>query len=178
MPKTPALSKQDLLQKVLDFVGPAQVAAVQGAAVLIVFIRGYYRDTMGKVGANDRGIWDDAAFLVSSDYYAAYQANTDPSVYRKGIATLQPGVYTAVKHRHKGQYPAFQIVRDVLKRDGSGDKLDVGRHGINIHHGGNGTWSEGCLTFPPVTWAFFQRKAYALMDAAGAKDATVVLLEN
>ena len=117
-------------------------------AVVLVGVRGYYRDSMGKPGVNDRGIYDDAIFVVSPEVNAAFNANCDPAVFKAGIATLQTGVYECVKWRHHGKYNALQIVRDVLKRDGQNGE-ETGRHGINIHHGSDcATWSEGCQTLP------------------------------
>lgn len=147
--------------------------------IVIVGIRGYYLNTMGKRGVNDRNLYDDAIFVIASGgRFKAYQANTDPSVFQKGMAVLVPGVYDVVKHRHHGKYPAFQIVKDRLKRDGIAG-IDEGRHGINIHYGGNGTWSEGCQTLPKEIFVGeFQPMVYGLMDSYGKRSIKYLLTEN
>jgi lysozyme len=58
--------------------------------VFLIGIRGYYQDSMGKPGINDRGIYDDAICLLAPNLFLTFNANTDPSVYRPGIATLMP----------------------------------------------------------------------------------------
>jgi hypothetical protein len=103
---TPRLSRDEL---------HARIAATFGTALnrekfplIVVGIRGYYRDTMGAAGKNDRGIYDDALFIDSPNVTAAFNGNTDPSVYRPAIATLDVGLYFA--HRlgmHKGEYRAL-----------------------------------------------------------------------
>jgi hypothetical protein len=55
--------------------------------------RGYYRDTMGEKGKNDRAIYDDAIALFSPSAYVTFNANTDPSQFRAGIASLEEGVW-------------------------------------------------------------------------------------
>ena len=42
---------------------------------------------------NKRGIYDDQIILVTPDSLDIHKANTDPSITRKGVAVLQPGVY-------------------------------------------------------------------------------------
>lgn len=115
--------------------------------VAVVGIRGYRKNTMGKPGVNDRNIYDDCfAYVTSDGAFQTWNGNTDPSIYRKGVATLVPGVYTAVPHWHRGKYPAFQIVLDRVTRDGM-KGVDVGRHGINFHYGMiERTGSLGCQT--------------------------------
>lgn len=146
----------------------AQIKAVieeHGVApkgLILVFYRGYYRDSIGKVGVNDRNEYDDAAFVWCDvpGKMRSYNANTDPSKYRpgfgtgknKGMATLAPGVGAFVRGLHKGlyralrQYGTFKIIRD-----GKPDYIEYDSDsGINGHRGGvYTTSSEGCLTIPP-----------------------------
>lgn len=153
--------------------------------VALVGIRGYYRDTMGEVGQNDRGIYDDAIFLISPNAYATYNANTDPSVNRKGIAVLKAGVHRYRKGKHGlskpgGGYPALRPANAAeelpVTRDGEGDSMGVA---INIHRGGyNTTSSLGCQTIYPSQWESFIALVYSEMDRSGQKTIPYLLVEE
>lgn len=146
--------------------------------VVIVGIRGYYRDSMGISGRNDRGIYDDAIFVLSPNEFQAFQANVDPSNFKKGIANLKAGVYKVVKWIHKGKYAALQIVNDVLIRDGQKNE-DAGRHGINFHYGSDTqTWSEGCQTLPRSSYWAFLNLVYAEMQKYHLDSIEYVLIDN
>ena len=151
--------------------------------VVLAGIRGYYKNSMGTPGVNDRGIYDDAIFVVSAasggaaGEFRGFQANTDPSVYRPGMATLLPGIYDVVKWRHHGKYAALQIVNDRLTRDDR-PGIDTGRHGINFHYGGIGTWSEGCQTMSKPDFLIFQPLVYRLMDRNGLSSVRYLLVEQ
>jgi lysozyme len=159
-----------------------RLAKEKGVAtgVFIVAIRGFFRDSMGKPGQNDLGIYDDALFLVGPDYFKSFNANTDPSVDRKGIACLIPGVYRYKKGRHGishgAGYPALRPATE-------GEKLPVMRDGkggfgvaINIHRGGfTSTSSEGCQTIYPDQWQEFISNVYRLMDENGLDTVRYVL---
>jgi lysozyme len=135
--------------------------------VIVVGVRGYYRDTLGAPGVNDRGIYDDAIFLHSSSVMAAYNGNTDPSTYRrgrgtgaqKGIASLNPGAWYVHRFdQHRGKYLALcQRAGDVIvTRDGDPPYEDRGSFGINIHRGSVSTTSSlGCQTIHPSQWESF-----------------------
>lgn len=136
--------------------------------VYVVAVRGYYRDTLGMVGVNDRGIYDDAIFLLTPKRFLAFNANADPSRGRKGqgtgagkgMARLKPGLWRSHRlGRHKGQYLALIQTGGPVTviRDGTaGDYEDTGYFGINVHKGGiSTTSSEGCLTIPPDQWPEF-----------------------
>lgn len=145
--------------------------------VFLVGIRGYYSKTFGERG-NDRGVYDDAIFIVSMTGLSSFQANTDPAKYRPGIATLRPGIYDVVKWKHRGRYDALQIVRDRLDRDGESE-IDTGRHGINFHFGSRTqTWSEGCQTLPQDTYWRFLKTVYRLMDTHKKKTIKYLLIEQ
>ena len=57
--------------------------------VFLLGIRGFGE----PVQENRRGIYDDAIFLVTPETTLGFNANTDPSITRRGIAVLQPGKY-------------------------------------------------------------------------------------
>lgn len=164
--------------------------------LLVVGIRGYYRNSMGAPGVNDRGIYDDALFILTRQAMAAFNGNTDPSRFRagrgtaettKGMASLKPGAWFV--HRfdlHKGKYMAL-CQRDgevTVMRDGTPPYADTGHFGINIHRGGNTTTSSiGCQTVHPAQWDSFialatdQAKRY-FGDAWKKRIVPYVLLEE
>lgn len=137
------------------------------AQLCLIGVRGYYSDTMGAPGVNDRRLYDDAIFVFTPNSFAAFNANVDPSGYRKGsgggaakgMASLKPGLYHA--HRlglHKGKYLALVQTAGAVTvmRDGSPPYADSGYFGINIHRGGvNSTSSLGCQTVPPAQYPEF-----------------------
>jgi len=142
-------------------------------------IRGYYLDSEGVVGKNDRNKWDDAWCLYSPQHgVITYRANTDPTGYRpgsgtgagKGRASLAPGVWLYGAGKHKGR-PAFRQCADVLvMRDqiGGGTYPHWGQHAINLHDAkGNGTSSEGCQTAPTSIFVALRELFISWLDAAG-----------
>lgn len=151
--------------------------------VMLIGIRGYYKDTMGKPGENDRGIYDDCMCVSWPDGFVTFNANTDPSVYRKGIAKLKPGTYPYKKGKHHITSPTgYMALRPATEgeelpvtRDGEGDSFGVA---INIHRGGiNTTSSEGCQTIVADQWQEFIDKVYALMDRYNQKSIDYKLVE-
>lgn len=122
----------------------------------IIGIRGFFSVK------NDRGVYDDAHFLVSPGNIIPFNANTDPSRYGmnhnvgKGMAVLQYGVwlYKVGLHGIKRGNPYKALVQAekvTVIRDGG--LKESGFFGINIHKGSNrSTSSEGCQTIPPEQW--------------------------
>ena len=135
--------------------------------LLVIGIRGYYKNTMGAPGVNDRGIYDDAIILHSPSVTATYNGNTDPSSLKvgagfgagKGMASLKPGPWFVHKFDlHNGKYLALcQRGGNVtVLRDGNPPYPDTGSFGINIHRGSyNSTSSLGCQTIHPDQWESF-----------------------
>lgn len=82
---------------------------------MAVGVRGYYRDTMGKPGVNDVGIYDDAIFfLPAKQGMAAFRANVDPSrlgwnsEIGKPYAQLVSGLWYFLEGHHKSQPRAWR----------------------------------------------------------------------
>jgi lysozyme len=155
--------------------------------VAVLAKRGYYLDTMGKKGENDRGIYDDAIAIVGPEVFAAFNGNTDPSVFRKNIATLIPGVHEykpglhGVSFNKPGYpYPAFIPAtpgkRVPVRRDGqAGASVGVA---INIHRGSRTTTSSlGCQTIPPDQWDLFRDLLNGQLRRMGQKTFRYVLVE-
>lgn len=134
--------------------------------LLVVGIRGYYLNSLGDEGKNDRGIYDDAIFLMTKNFFLSFNANTDPSVYRDGIATLKPGFWPVYRFDlHRGQYLALcQRAGEVTVYRDDEDN-ETGEFGINIHKGSyNSTSSLGCQTIYPDQWEDFIDTAVGLAE--------------
>jgi lysozyme len=152
--------------------------------VCLVGIRGYYSETFQPSG-NQRGIYDDAIILISPSVHATFNANTDPSVYRKGIAVLKTGVHRFKKGNHgiakpDGGYPALRPANAKeelpVTRDKEGDSMGVA---INIHRGGyNSTSSAGCQTIYPAQWDSFINLVYGEMARYSQKTIPYLLTEK
>lgn len=163
----------------LTLIGAAGVPVIQCA---LLGIRGYYRDTMGAPGVNDRGLYDDAIMVVADSTYATFNANTDPSVTRKGVAVLDTGVWLYKRGLHgitRGNpYPAFVQAGEVaVSRDAA--NRERGWFGINIHRGGRTTTSSiGCQTIWPEQWPAFYALATAEMQRRGQTTIKYVLINE
>jgi lysozyme family protein len=160
------------------------------AGAIVLFVRGYYSKSFGRAG-NDRGVYDDAAFLVTPDKVLSFNANADPSTFRKGVASLKaPQAILYSKGRHglsrkgpdgKPGYIAFRQASDVtVIRDNIGEDKDSAqnRFWTNMHRGGNGvTSSLGCLTIVQSQWDEYLHEGYRAMDETGQSRLPVILLE-
>jgi len=105
--------------------------------VIVIGIRGYYLKNMGDPASNDRGINDDALLIDSPHVTAAFNANTDPSLFRKGrgsgkekgIVRLKPGLYNAhCLGLNKNKYLALvqRLGEVTVIRDGEPDYEETG----------------------------------------------------
>lgn len=173
----PAIAAKDV-EKIIREHGVADFA------VVFVGVRGYYLNMMGAAGVNDRGIYDDAICIHSPNVFAAFNANTDPSIFRPGVATLVPGVHMYKKGKHGTSRPnPYDAFRPATPDEG----LPVTRDGqrgtkrgfyINIHRGSyTSTSSLGCQTIYPAQWNAFQSLGYLELDRAKQKEVPYVLVE-
>jgi len=145
--------------------------------------RGYYRNTMGVPGENDRGIYDDAMLLVSPTAFVTFNANTDPTRAGGHLAVLVPGVYTYKLGIHGLSRPADQRYEALVQagpvtvqRDDG--KRETGWFGINIHRGGyTTTSSEGCQTIWPEQWDAFRELVKSEMRRFNMSTITYALTE-
>lgn len=154
----------------------------------LVGVRGYYLQSMGEAGKNDRGIYDDAVFIISPDNFISYNFNTDPSGYKTGRATLEaPQIVTYKPGYHgygrKSGHSAFrQASSVVVRRDGdkgNGKRIETSlftdantaKFWINLHKGGrNTTSSAGCQTLPASQWQSFYSTVRMIMKRHDQKE--------
>ena len=145
---------------------------VNRARVSVLAIRGYYLDSIGKPGVNERRKYDDAHFIVWPDGIARYQGNTDPNGYRigsgtgntKGMATLKSGIHLYGTGQHRGRLAFRQCETFTVIRDGNPPYEHYGWHAINWHSGGySSTSSLGCQTNRPNDFAELRKLIYSLL---------------
>ncbi len=154
VPELPKMSREQILA-ILKAHGITDGFALVG-------IRGFFKD-MGVPGKNDRGIYDDALFVITPSAFVAFNFNVDPSAHKPGIANLKPGKYLYKLGIHglskpkDKQYKALvQAAPVTVIRDGG--KEETGYFGLNLHKGYNTTTgSLGCQTVPQARnqWAAF-----------------------
>ncbi|APG95420.1 lysozyme [Sinorhizobium americanum] len=183
-PKQTAAVTQAVLQKFHDLI-PEEG---RDDAVAVVAVRGYYLNTMGKEGANDRGVYDDAIFVVEPGGVHNFNGNTDPGRFARGIAKLksrQAIRYRPGPHgfsRKNGPYPAFrQDSNCAVIRDETGEDTDspAGRFWINLHRGGiTSTSSLGCQTVPPHQWNEFKTLVDGLLKKHGQESFYYLLVDQ
>lgn len=171
--------------------------------IALLAYRGYYRDTLGIYGKNDRKIFDDAIFFISPKVYRTFNVNTDPNGFRqghgtaestKGMASLKPGKYPYKLGMHKGQYKCLvqagpvTVYRDaddkvpeskVIMHQGIRAYEDTGEFGIHVHHAGHtSTSSLGCITLPPEQYDEFIDLVESQMALSGVTEIPLVLVEK
>lgn len=155
------------------------------APVMVIGIRGYYLNSMGERGENDRGIYDDAIILIGPGYYQTFNGNTDPRKHENGIAQLLPGWHLFKQGWHGYGKPTGHKAFRTANADQVLPVLRDGQKGIqkgltiNLHSGGfNNTNSAGCQTVFKGQWLEFQQAAYKMMDAENQKELPYLLLEE
>ena len=156
--------------------------------VVLLAVRGYYANTLGKPGVNDRGLYDDAIIFLSPTAYVTFNANCDPSRYRrgygtgthKGMARLKAGIWRYRPGLHRMRYMALRQAAPVtVIRDGRPDYEETGWFGINIHRRGWGSTSSlGCQTIPPDQWKSFITLVRSELKRYGKGELRYVLVEG
>ena len=154
--------------------------------------RGYYRDTMGVVGENDIGIYDDALILVSPTAYVTFNANCDPARHHPGVATLKAGVWRyKIGVHNQSKDPALhphykalvQAAPVTVIRDPDTSHAerwdDTGMFGINHHRGSyHSTSSEGCQTVYPDQYDAYITLVESEMSRYGLAEISYALTER
>jgi hypothetical protein len=92
----------------------AEAIALAGGITDPVFLLGI-RGFNSPADENKRSVYDDAILLVTPDSCIGFNANTDPSITRKGIAVLQTGTYQYKQGLH-GIHHFDDITRGLGKK--------------------------------------------------------------
>lgn len=153
LPASRPKTDEQLIRRIVEHHG------VPSDLCTIVFIRGYYLDSMGVKGKDDANIYDDACFLVTPEKITSFNANTGPSFPEKGYAMLDLGSYDYYRSYHhiaepKKKYPAMRPYPEGVQLKCTRNNLPSVCQATNLHKGGtNATsfdvvWSQGCLTIP------------------------------
>src|SRR5436853_3463636 len=114
-PQLPENVVREVVARLLRENPNSDAAAIEDACkVMILGVRGYYRNTMGRLGINDFGIFDDAAFVITPDKVSRFNWNCDPSKtgWNKGVekfyAQLTPGVWPFRQGPNRGKPGALR----------------------------------------------------------------------
>lgn len=165
----------------LSIVDARKLLAAYGVSDTTVIIgeRGYYRDTMGEPGKNDRGVFDDMIAVLSPRVFRTFNGNTDPSAHGGRLAVLEPGVWDfKLGTHHPGTpnaYPCLVQAGPVIVLRDNGVR-ETGEFYIQMHHAGvNTTTSEGCQTIYRPQWDEFFELVKGEMEFYGLASVPYVL---
>lgn len=124
--------------------GANGAAILSDCPVMVLGIRGYYRDSMGRLGFQDFGIFDDAGFLVVGEEVTAFNWNCDPvrvgfnPGVGKQFAQLVPGVWPFRRGPHKGRPGHLRQLRGSELTDSFTDKkFQLGDYFEDYRRAGN-----------------------------------------
>lgn len=133
------------------------VAELVAAGPVILGIRGYF----DKPGENERGVYDDAAFIMGAvtDEFRAFNWNTDPSKQSPGMAVLQPGIYDWTKGIHGMHHLNTSNARDQAALDW-----------LNEHIGQDHPDPAYRLTY----WAFRQAGPFTVLRDGQTSPETII----
>jgi lysozyme len=172
----PSKRPQETIAQVLS-----RISGPVPEGVCLVGARGYYLNSMGRPGVNDRGLYDDAMFILGPTHFSAWNANTDPTIHRKAIAVLRPGRWQYKPGTHGLSRPASQryaafVQAGPVTVDRDGEGPETGWFGINIHRGGYASTSSlGCQTLPPNQWDLFRATLNDQLRRANQRTFTYIL---
>lgn len=194
---TPKLSKAAALELIAPF--------NRTEKVIFLGIRGYFQDSMGVKDENDIGIYDDAIFIISPNYYGAFNGNTDPSkmtdtiamvkanqviMFTQGIHGVSHSTPAVIKQMQETKqnvpgnprtYWAYRQASDVTVLRNGEEHTDspANRFWTNLHCGGLWTTSSlGCQTVIKDQWPIFKNQGYAAMDLWKQKEVPYILIDQ
>ncbi|HAB99731.1 MAG TPA: hypothetical protein DCE71_07920 [Parachlamydiales bacterium] len=145
---------------------------------VIIGVRGFFSKE------NKINVYDDAIFLTSPRAFQSFNANTDPSYARTGIATLKSGLWKYKLGIHGLSKPKFLQYKALVQADQvtvmrQNKGPDTGWFGINIHKGSRSTTSSlGCQTIHPDQWSSFITSVESEMKIAKQTVIPYVLVDK
>lgn len=147
---------------------------------LVAFgLRGYYADSFGEKGKNDRGEWDDAIGWLDrrTGGFQIWNGNTDPTPkFRKGLGQIHaPQILQFRIGKHKGRDAFRQASTFLVDRDGTDAPVKAPVDcAFNWHDSLNPakTSSEGCQTMPKDQFKAAREYGYVVVRQYYPKNET------
>lgn len=159
----PAGRPKQTREKTLEILAADGISPI--GEVVLLGVRGYYKDSMGVKDKNDQAMYDDALFVVGPDVFKSFNFNTDPQKAGQNKAMLDAGLYRFYRGKHKMRYNALRPYPEGVKLPCTRDGVKSMCSHTNIHKGGfKDTFSEGCQTIWPEQYSEAMNLIYSEMN--------------